>query len=98
MIDVVSAVFAALSCVVVCAAIAARPHHARCPSGWFLPEGVRADGHFVCRPVPPIRDGTSPRGGYLDLSVQPPGSLYGRVYCRGRAFTTDGTTVGCLGD
>lgn len=79
-----------------CWAMAAgRPHAARCPDGWWLPEGVRSDGSFICKPNAPIHDGTTPRGGYIDLSTEPPGWLRGRVYCPGRAATDDGVSVVC---
>lgn len=94
LIEIVSPFLTAL---VLCAAFVERPHGARCPDGWWLSEGVRADGSFACSRIAPERASTGPRGGYVDASDDEPGELRGRVYCRGdeRAQTFDGRTVVC---
>lgn len=73
-----------------------RPDHAACPRGWRH-EGVRRDGSFSClRPLlgDPDYDGVH---GWPDRSVQPPGELWGRIYCTGGAapIVVDQRTVGC---
>ena len=93
---VIETLAALFSVVVLCWSMATHPTQRRCPDGWWLPEGVRRSGAFVCRP--------SPIGGDDDVltgkstGVQPPGAIRGRVYCTGGSVPIvryDGLTVGC---
>jgi len=85
-----------LSALVLCLAFFTRPTHAACPHGWWMPEGVRRTGEFVCRPVPVGDDVRTPRGILVDHSVQPDGHVYLRVYCQPNAIPTIvDTTVFC---
>jgi len=58
-----------------------RPDHAQCPAHWWM-EGVRPTGAFDCRRVPIGDDTWDAKHGERDHSYQPPGVIYGRIYCR----------------
>jgi hypothetical protein len=55
------------------------PKRFECPRGWWLPEGVRRSGDFVCRPD--LVGGVDDRPGGADHSIEPFGLVVGRVFC-----------------
>lgn len=73
-----------------------RPTRATCPKGWSLALGIRVDGTFACRPAIVGGDDDVLTGG--TTSVQPPGTIYRRIYCTGGSLpviNASGLTVGC---
>lgn len=79
-------------------ACATTPQTATCPTGWWIPEGVRRTGDFVCRPSPVGDTQRTPAGILVDHSVQPAGELRRHVTCGARAvpiIISDGRTVSC---
>lgn len=74
-----------------------RPDRARCPAGYDLRTGIRADGRFACWPHPvgdPEWDGTWRRP---ERARQPDGVLESRIWCTGgaRPIVVNARTVGC---
>jgi hypothetical protein len=90
--------FAIVSVLTILVCCALQPTHARCPRGWYLDDGVRRSGVYTCgRDLvgDPNRDGTY---GRPDISVKPPGEIWGRIYCTGGSHpivSDDNVTVGC---
>ena len=81
--------------VLLCIAFA-RPKTATCPQGWWLPEGLRRTGEFVCRPQAIGGDDDVLTG--RSTAIQPSGELHGRIYCTNGTepiIRRDGVTVGC---
>lgn len=74
-----------------------RPRAARCPQGFDLRTGVRADGRFECWPRPSGPLDFDGIWGKPERSVQPEGVIGARIYCTGgaRPIVVDERTVGC---
>jgi hypothetical protein len=90
------------SLMIILACAVTRPTRARCPDGWILSTGVRtvdgplgARGTYACE-RPPIGGDTDVLTG-KSTAVQPPGKIYGRVYCTGGSspIVVDHRIVGC---
>lgn len=68
-----------------------RPSSASCPPRWWLSEGVRAEGRYVCSaPVGPEE--------WPPIDAMSPPSIDGRIYCGDgeRAIQVgNGRSVGC---
>lgn len=84
----------------VCFAWVIASHQPReaCAIGWWIPEGVRRSGEFVCRPAPRGDTERTKAGILIDHSVQPAGEIHKHVICGGIAvpvIETDGRTVSC---
>lgn len=84
----------------ICIAWACATYHPRevCPIGWWIPEGVRRTGEFVCRPTPRGATERNKKGILMDRSVQPAGALERHVTCGVGAvpvIEADGRTVSC---
>jgi hypothetical protein len=74
------------------------PSKAACPTGWWIPEGVRRSGDFTCRPVPVGDTERLANGRIVDHSVQPVGEREMHVICGVGAvpvIAVDGRTVSC---
>lgn len=74
-----------------------RPTRARCPRGWWLPEGVRPSGVYECAPIRPARWVRTRRGGWIDASSDAASGFEGEIYCTGGAVpvVVDGVAVSC---
>ncbi len=68
-----------LSAIVLTVGAFRTPDHARCPRGWWLAEGIRRSGSFVCRP--PVIGGDDDVLTGLQTSIQPPEAIAGQIYC-----------------
>ena len=69
-----------------------------CDVGWWIPEGVRRSGEFVCRPAPRGDTERTARGVLIDHSIQPAGEIHKHVICGGVAvpvIENYGRTVVC---
>lgn len=79
-----------------CAMFMIKPQHASCPPGWWLPEGIRRSGVYVCRPTP-IGDTVRVGKAIVDQSVQPTGYVVGQIFCEPNAIPTivDTRSVAC---
>jgi hypothetical protein len=98
-IEVISTMVALVSSAI-CIAWACATYHPRevCPPGWWIPEGVRRTGEFVCRPAPRGVTERDHRGVLVDHSSQPAGELEMHVTCGGTSvpvIDADGRTVSC---
>lgn len=100
MLETILALFVSMLLLVVTSAT--RPTMARCPSGFFLSEGVRTRplhgdpvGSFACE-RPPIGGDTDVLTGESSARPQP-GVIRSRIYCTGGAspIVVDASTVGC---
>jgi hypothetical protein len=77
---------------------ATTPQRTSCPPHWWIPEGVRTTGAFVCKRSPVGDDHRDANGILHDDSVQPDGTLDGHVWCEAPSrpvIATDGRTVLC---
>ncbi|HEY1814878.1 MAG TPA: hypothetical protein VGG74_21170 [Kofleriaceae bacterium] len=85
-----------LGILVIAVTLLCRPHHARCPAGWWL-DGVRPSGRYDCRRVPIGDDRRDADGIVRDHSYEPPGEIDGEIYCTGgsKPIVVDERTVGC---
>lgn len=92
-----TAVFLALSALVLLCAAIIRPQHATCPRGYELLTGVRSDGRFTCHERTTERWQRANGGGWRDVSQESHVELRGRVYCSGgmRPVISAGEVVGC---
>lgn len=92
---IVDGIFAVLTAIVFVIAAFSRPTHARCPRGWWLPEGIRRSGEFTCRPAPVGGDDDALTG--RDTATQSPAELSGQIYCTGGAVpvVNGDRVVGC---
>jgi hypothetical protein len=95
-------VFDALGCVVSIFvlgwALTTSPHRFQCPTGWWLPEGVRSSGAFTCRPTPIGDDSRNSTGYLIDHSIERHGFIEGQIYCPPDELVVigdDGRTVSC---
>lgn len=77
-----------LSMAVMLVWLAMRPQHINCPTRWWVPEGIRRSGDFVCRPPLTGDDARDARGILRDHSKQPPGFIAMRVYCPPNSIPT----------
>lgn len=74
--------------------VCAQPRAARCPPRWYLSEGVRRSGEYVCHePLPRSLDDTRDGASQGSDGLRIPG----RIYCTGgaRSIVVDERTVGC---
>ena len=82
------ALYAVASIVLIMVGLVIRPPHATCPPRWWIPEGMRTNGEFVCRPPLTGTDERTARGILVDHSTQPPGGIELHVYCPPNSIPT----------
>jgi hypothetical protein len=89
--------FAFLSALVLCAAMAMHPTESTCPEGWYV-EGIRPTGRYRCRPRSLLPD--HPARGHERDDPDDPATwheIHGAIYCTGGSFpiVVSARVVGC---